>query len=109
MNNFAIFAFVVALVGCLAEETYPPLGPNGYLFYLTYSDIQARKREMPCEGATERIELQLLRQNTVYMARNEHEGFQIFYREQTCNRSIILKVSRFVNDNGNVLDFKLYK
>ena len=108
-NDRVVFAFVAALVGCLAQETYPPLGLNGYLFYLTYSDIQARKREMPREGATQRIEYQLLRQNTVYMARNEHEGFQIFYREQTSNRSIVLKVSQFVNDNGNVLEHKLYK
>lgn len=93
-----------------------------YLFYLVYDDIQARSSSMVTGGNPIRDE-QLphiiqgigcwhhdpsseahdsncpceVTQGWLCLAKNEMEGFQVFYREQDISRNLIVEVSDFVN------------
>lgn len=90
--------------GIAEQET----AAGDYLFYLTYADIQARLVEMPDIPATNGIDREQLMNNTVYLAQNEREAFQVFYREQKEARTIRLEVSGFVNEQGEELPCAVY-
>lgn len=108
-----------------------------YLFSYTYSDIQAEKssdeqryawvdkngqthydcniitapregwggQDLPCNDASRGIS----RANTIYLAKNEREGFQVYFYEKGTGRNLRLEVGDFTNANGDVLAHEVFR
>ena len=76
-----------------------------YLFYTVYSDIQARGEEMPNEK-TAGIETMTL--DTVYLAKNEREGFQLFFRSLKGTQKVKVTVSTFKQSRRDCLIIPLF-
>ena len=104
---------------------------QNYLFYLVYADYQVGEQIMPQrEGQKfDAIRRNLLptkeKQGTEYglwgdpdpqftmsgfigLAKNETEGFQVFFREQEKERDLRIDVSPFVNADNEVLQHSLF-
>ena len=90
---------------------------GSYFFYLTYSDIQAKKNSVAQNIGNNTIySQQLIKQNgyqTVYLARNEVEGIQVYFHElgndNETGRQLRVEVDPFLNANGDTLPFSVYE
>ena len=93
-----------------------------YLFYLVYDDVQALQTQMPVGSKSIREEQLPPNEgaigNWTYsrpnnagwlgLAKNEMEGFQVFFREQEKNRNLRIGVSPFLNAQNEVLEHMIY-
>lgn len=88
---------------------------DDYSLIYTYSDIQANKSSYDLRYGTNsnHIEWQWLPGynggRIVYLARNEYEGFQVyFYEKSESGRTLDISVSPFLNADGEELSAKVY-
>lgn len=95
-----------------------------FLFYLVYDDVQAWVTKMPDGINSHAIrEEQLpvrsdqignwsyntnLDRGWLGLAKNEREGFQVFYREREKGRNLRVDVSPFLNAQNEVLEHTVY-
>ena len=95
-----------------------------FLFYLVYDDVQAWVTKMPNGSNSHAIrEEQLpvsfnqignwsynsnLSRGWLCLAKNEREGFQVFYREHEKSRNLRVEVSPFLNAQNEVLEHMVY-
>ncbi|MCI6771504.1 MAG: hypothetical protein MR567_06015, partial [Oscillospiraceae bacterium] len=90
------------------------LAADDYSLIYTYSDIQANKSSYDLRYGTNsnHIEWQWLPGynggRIVYLARNEYEGFQVyFYEKSASGRTLDISVSPFLNASGEELSAKV--
>lgn len=108
----AVILSVCILMGCFS---YMSAAADDYTFYLIYSDIQANKySEDQRYGANSNHvnSHQLPYVNgarTVYLAKNEYEGFQAYFYEKGSSRDLRIEVDDFVNANGEKIAASVYK
>jgi len=98
------FALVLSIVG-LSQLASAGVGA-GYLYYIVYSDVQTRKFDYHFDYYKNIKDMEI---DTVYMAKNEREGFQIYYRSVNGSHSVKVTVSDFKDAKGTVLKTLLYK
>ena len=95
-----------------------------YLLYLLYEDIQVRETHMPPSAESYCIRWEQLPDNESHigwwteesvrntgwlgLAKNEKEGFQIFFREHQKSRNLRIEVSPFLNTQNEELEHSLY-
>jgi len=97
-------ALVLSIVG-LSQIASAGVG-NGYLYYIVFSDVQTRKFDYHFHYNDTINQTEI---NTVYMAQNEREGFQIYFRSAKGNHNIKVEVSAFKHKTGATLKSLLYK
>ena len=125
------------MLALLAVPALPALAATDYLFSYTYSDIQVEKnsedqryhwvdkngidryesniitspkagwgqQDLPCNDASHGIS----RANTIYLAKNEREGFQVYFYEKGAGRNLRLEVGEFTNADGDVLPHEVFR
>ena len=111
----SILLTVLMLIGVMAPLALAAEGDNSnYTFCLTYADIQGNKTSPDLRYGTNsnHILWQLLPsvngRRAIYLAKNEHEGFQVFFYEKTAARTLDIQVEDFVNDKGEKLACSLF-
>lgn len=116
-----IIAVMLAAAVCFASTAVTAAAATEpYLFYLVYSDIQANKtsadqrygansnhinsQQLPTSDTARGIS----GSSIVYLAKNEREGFQVYFHEQTASRPLRVEVGEFCNAAGEVLPVSIY-
>lgn len=123
-------AFMLLLI---AAPSFVAAGATDYLFSYTYSDIQVDKnsdlqrykdqdgnyhsnlitdshpdwgsQDLPYNDADHGVS----RANLIYLAKNEREGFQVYFYEKGAGRTLRLEVGEFKNAAGDVLPHEVFR
>ena len=101
---FFAFGLVLSIAG-LSRITSAGVGA-GYLHYIVYSDVQTRKFDYHFYYYNKIPEMEI---NTVYLAKNEREGFQIYFRAVNGSHTVKIQVSQFKQTGGATLKTQVYK
>ncbi len=117
----------------IAAPSFVAVGATDYFFSYTYSDIQAEKysdlqrykdkngnyhsniitdshpdwgsQDLPYNDASHGVS----RANLIYLAKNEREGFQVYFYEKGAGRNLRLEVGEFTNAAGDVLPHEVFR
>lgn len=87
---------------------------EGYDLYYIYSDIQANKtsQDQRYGSNSNNVSQQVLPYTngarTVYLAKNEYEGFQIYYYEKAEGKNLRVEITDFKNSSGEILESSIY-
>lgn len=82
---------------------------SDFLFYTTYADLQAYEKSPDLRYGTNCYDIAWQAPRTAYLARNEYEGFQIFFYEKGNGRQLRVTLSPFLNQNNEELEHSVYK
>ena len=111
-----------------AAPSFIALGDTDYIFCYTYSDIQVEKnsdyqtysgnsnkittpkddwggQDLPYNDTSRGVR----NANLIYLAKNEREGFQVYFYEKGEGRTLRLEVGEFTNANGDVLPHEVFR
>ena len=109
LDNNYIFALTFPDIQCAkhsSDQTYPSSNGAWNNNPVTWQNLSAWINN--CCGGRDTVHD--VAGNAVYLAKNEREGFQIYFFEQSSSgRSLRVEVSPFVNDDGQILPHTLYK
>ena len=112
-----MLALLMIFTAFPARTTVAKAAGGNWYCYLTYSDIQAKK-DAPQQniGNNTIYSQQLLSSGgyqRVYLARNEAEGFQVYFHElgteNNTGRQLRVAVEPFKNSSGDILPFKMFE
>lgn len=110
-----IISLLISCIVILSSISIIAYAEDDFTVLLTYSDIQDNKTSYDLRYGTNtnHIESQQLPSynggSIVYLAKNEYEGFQLYYYEKSEGRNISISSTPFVNSEGQVLDSAIYR
>lgn len=102
----SLFLCFILALGVISPANV--LAADDFLCYLTYSDIQAYSGSPDLRWSNNSNSVATQQISTVYLAKNEYEGFQIFYYEKGNEKDLKIIVDEFVNDSGEILKHSIY-
>lgn len=122
IKSFAakIAAVLLAVSVCFSSMAFTTSAATSpYLFYLVYSDLQMNKtsadqrygansNHINSQQLTNGDSARGIKGSVVYLAKNEREGFQIYFHEQTASRPLRVEVGEFRNEKGELLESSIY-
>lgn len=115
-----IGAVLLAVSVCFSSIIFSAgAATSPYLFYLVYSDLQMNKtsadqrygansNHVNSQQLTNGDSARGIKGSVVYLAKNEREGFQIYFHEQTESRPLRVEVGEFRNEDGELLESAIY-
>ena len=111
-KTIAVIISVCILLSCFS---YMCFAADDYTFYLIYSDVQANKKSEDqrygnnCNSVSSHQLSYVNGARTVYLAKNEYEGFQAYFYEKGSGRDLKISVDDFANSSGEKLAASVYK
>ena len=112
----------------MAAPSFVALGDTDYIYCYTFSDIQVEKnsdlqrygtnsnpittvkddwggQDLPYNDTSRGVR----NANLIYLAKNEREGFQVYFYEKGEGRTLRLEVGEFTNANGDILAHEVFR
>ena len=124
MKRFLSVFLTAVMLLALAAPLFPALAADDYIYCYTYSDIQVEKnsdlqrygtnsnpitggggQDLPRNDSSRGVS----NANLIYLAKNEREGFQVYFYEKGEGRTLRLEVGEFTNANGDVLPHQVFR
>ena len=123
----SVFLAVMMLL-LISAPSLVAVGQTDYVFCYTYSDVQVEKtsdyqtyngnsnkittvkddwggQDLPYNDASRGVR----NANLIYLAKNEREGFQVYFYEQGQGRTLRLEVGEFRNADGVILPHEVFR
>ena len=110
-----ILLCLILLMGILpTTAVHAAVEDDRLLVLLTYADIQANKNSFNQRYGTNTDDITWQQISSVSLAKNEHEGFQIYVAEDNSAgtgvaHSIRVECTPFLDDDGHELEHTIYK
>ena len=108
MKKIISYFLCSVILFVLFNPLYAGAYDTNFSVYTTYSDIQAYEGSPDLRWGTNTNHIAWQQISTVYLARNEYEGFQVFFYEGGAGRNLSIKVDEFINGDGEILEHSVY-